>query len=157
MSILTLQFGDYAHYVGSHFWNLQDELAGPAYADGSGQREARFEALYRTTESSSTPNLLLFDASGSEGLHRATRGAVGLASVHEALRQAGVAAGEEGSAASALLQRPHPFLSRLDACEEAWEEEEGGGRARARRRRWMRRSCRAGGSGSGWGGGAATR
>ena len=126
MSILTLQFGDYAHYVGSHFWNLQDELLGPAYADASGGREGRPEALYRASEASATPNLLLFDASGSEGLHRAARGAVGLSAVHEALRQAGVAGGEEGAAAAALLLRPHPFLARLDACQEAWDEEEGG-------------------------------
>ena len=124
MSILTLQFGEYANYVGSHYWNFQDEQAGPAYCNSAGERELSVSALYRTTEAGSTPNLLLFDASGSEGLHRAMRGSVGLASVYEALRLAGVGGGEEGAVASRLLLQPHPFLSRLDACEEAWEEEE---------------------------------
>ena len=126
-----MQFGEYANYVGSHFWNFQDELAGPAYQDASGQLESRPSALYRATERSAAPNLLLFDASGSDGLYRATRGAVGLAAVHEALRSAGVSQGEEALASSLLLS-PHPCHRRLDACEEGWEEEEeegGGGSA----------------------------
>ena len=53
MSLLTLQFGDYAHYIGAHFWNAQDELAGPAYTQPDGSREVSHDALYRAGEDAS--------------------------------------------------------------------------------------------------------
>ena len=79
-SVITLQFGGYANYIGAHFWNFQDELAGPAYTQADGWREISHDALYRAGEDASgraayTPHLLLFDVAGSEGLSRALRGA----------------------------------------------------------------------------------
>ena len=129
MSILTLQFGPYANFVGSHFWNIQDELSGPAYTDEStGLREVRQECLYRvgdaSTSSPATPNVLIFDAAGSEGLFRAGRGSSGLATARAALQAYG--GGVRDEVLSRLVLQPHPFLSKLDACQEAWDEEGNG-------------------------------
>ncbi|KAK9865042.1 hypothetical protein WJX84_009266 [Apatococcus fuscideae] len=33
--IVTVQFGDFANYTGSHFWNLQDECAGAGHEHGT--------------------------------------------------------------------------------------------------------------------------
>ena len=38
--LLTLQLGTYANFVGAHFWNLQDEAAGVAWAERSGEPTA---------------------------------------------------------------------------------------------------------------------
>ncbi|KAL2633362.1 hypothetical protein R1flu_004841 [Riccia fluitans] len=74
--ILTLQIGGYANFVGSHFWNFQDEILG--------LREAGFEdpmipthglnmdVLYRQGETRErqatyTPRLLSIDLRGSSG------------------------------------------------------------------------------------------
>ncbi|KAI5062184.1 hypothetical protein GOP47_0022723 [Adiantum capillus-veneris] len=74
--IITVQFGTYANFVGSHFWNLQDELLGlqndpdadPCFANSG----VNFDVLYRfgeTTQGAATytPRLLAIDARGSLG------------------------------------------------------------------------------------------
>ena len=38
--LLTLQLGTYANFVGAHFWNLQDEAAGVAWTERSGEPPA---------------------------------------------------------------------------------------------------------------------
>ena len=89
MSILTLQFGSYSNYVGSHYWNFQDELSGPAYQGTSGDYEFRPELLYRTSDSKgATPNVLIFDAAGSDALYRAGRGQNGSGSLQSFTKKA---------------------------------------------------------------------
>lgn len=65
--ILTLQFGHYTNYVGSHFWNIQ-ELSFDY--TGTVKTECNHDILYREGQSSSsevtyTPRLLLADLKGS--------------------------------------------------------------------------------------------
>ena len=65
--ILTLQFGGYSNYVGSHFWNLQD-----CQYDS---KELDMNLLYRTGETESgvetcTPRTVIFDKRGSLGTLR---------------------------------------------------------------------------------------
>ncbi|OWR48693.1 hypothetical protein KGM_203266 [Danaus plexippus plexippus] len=65
--ILTLQFGHYTNYVGSHFWNVQ-ELSFDY--TGTVKTECNHDILYREGQSSSgevtyTPRLLLADLKGS--------------------------------------------------------------------------------------------
>lgn len=74
--IVTIQVGDYANYVGSHFWNFQDELIGLA---GDPQSDSVFknhdlnmDVLYRTGQTlqgidTYTPRLLSINMRGSLG------------------------------------------------------------------------------------------
>ena len=57
--VITLQFGSYSNYIGSHFWNAQDELLGEAYgagggADGAGAGEVDAGVLFRAGEDAAT-------------------------------------------------------------------------------------------------------
>lgn len=138
-SVITLQFGGYANYVGAHFWNFQDELAGAAYTQPDGWREVSHDVLYRAGQDSGgraayTPHLLLFDVAGSDGLCRARRGASGLTMARLALG----GESERVAAYARAQRRPNPFLEGLDACEngegeeEKEEEEERGGEGEQR-------------------------
>ncbi|KAM3962315.1 misato mitochondrial distribution and morphology regulator [Aphomia sociella] len=65
--ILTLQFGHYTNYIGSHFWNIQ-ELSFDY--SGTVKSEVNHDILYRegrstTGEVTYTPRLLLADLKGS--------------------------------------------------------------------------------------------
>ncbi|GAA0168291.1 hypothetical protein LIER_23041 [Lithospermum erythrorhizon] len=74
--IVTIQVGDYANYVGSHFWNLQDEFLGLA---DSPEADPAFEnhgldmnAIYRVGETlqgiqTYTPRLVSIGFQGSLG------------------------------------------------------------------------------------------
>lgn len=74
--IVTIQVGDYANYVGSHFWNFQDELLGLA---GDPQADSVFknhdlnmDVFYRTGHTlqgidTYTPRLLSINMRGSLG------------------------------------------------------------------------------------------
>ncbi|MCO5578869.1 hypothetical protein L7F22_032716 [Adiantum nelumboides] len=74
--LITVQVGPYANFVGSHFWNLQDEFLGlrndpdaDPYLANSG---VNFYVLYRVGETTQgvatyTPRLLAIDAKGSLG------------------------------------------------------------------------------------------
>ncbi|KAL1348023.1 hypothetical protein AAHE18_07G048800 [Arachis hypogaea] len=50
--LVTIQVGDFANYVGSHFWNFQDELlglAGDPNADSFFKNhDLNMDVLYRT-------------------------------------------------------------------------------------------------------------
>mmetsp|Transcript_16753 Transcript_16753/g.36444 ORF Transcript_16753/g.36444 Transcript_16753/m.36444 type:complete len:600 (-) Transcript_16753:35-1834(-) len=73
--VLTLQFGSSSNYVGSHFWNLQDEYLGFDLLGGDSERHdvdtrvgqskmernLRPEVLYRVTETSATPRAVVVD------------------------------------------------------------------------------------------------
>ncbi|KAL5168473.1 Protein misato 1 [Glycine soja] len=74
--IVTVQVGDFANFVGSHFWNFQDELLGLAedpFADSFFKnQDLNMDVLYRTGETqqgipSYTPRLLSINLRGSLG------------------------------------------------------------------------------------------
>lgn len=79
--IITVQVGGFSNYVGSHFWNFQDELLGLAE---NGNEDPAFkntgldmDVLYRLGETSQgiptyTPRLLSIDSRGSLGAVRAS-------------------------------------------------------------------------------------
>ncbi|CAI0554145.1 unnamed protein product [Linum tenue] len=76
--IVTIQVGGFANFVGSHYWNFQDELLGladdpdsdPAFANH--QQYLNMDVLYRTGETNKgiptyTPRLVSIDLQGSLG------------------------------------------------------------------------------------------
>lgn len=73
---MTIQIGDYANFIGSHFWNFQDELLGLA-EDPQGDEVFKnqgltMDVLYRTGETQQgaltyTPRLLSIGFQGSLG------------------------------------------------------------------------------------------
>ncbi|KAI5439207.1 uncharacterized protein LOC127120350 isoform X1 [Lathyrus oleraceus] len=74
--IVTIQVGDYANYIGSHFWNFQDELiglAGDPQADSVFKnQDLNMDVLYRTGETHQgidtyTPRLVSINMRGSLG------------------------------------------------------------------------------------------
>ncbi|PIM99482.1 Members of tubulin/FtsZ family [Handroanthus impetiginosus] len=74
--IVTIQIGSYANFVGSHFWNFQDELLGLADSPESDQifknQGLNMDILYRTGETQQgiltyTPRLVSVDFQGSLG------------------------------------------------------------------------------------------
>ncbi|KAI6700094.1 hypothetical protein NL676_014418 [Syzygium grande] len=74
--VVTVQVGGFANFVGSHFWNFQDELLGLAedpYADSVFKKQhLDMDVLYRTGETqqgilSYTPRLVSIDLQGSLG------------------------------------------------------------------------------------------
>ncbi|XP_057968962.1 uncharacterized protein LOC131158246 isoform X2 [Malania oleifera] len=74
--IVTIQVGGFANFVGSHFWNFQDELlglAGDSHGDPAFKNQCLdMDALYRTGETPQgiityTPRLLSVDFPGSLG------------------------------------------------------------------------------------------
>ncbi|XP_014519399.1 protein misato homolog 1 isoform X1 [Vigna radiata var. radiata] len=74
--IVTVQVGDFANFVGSHFWNFQDEmlgLAGDPSADSVFKnQDLNMDVLYRTGETqqgipSYTPRLVSINLRGSLG------------------------------------------------------------------------------------------
>eukprot|EP00743_Colponemidia_sp_Colp-15_P008505 GILK01009252.1.p1 GENE.GILK01009252.1~~GILK01009252.1.p1 ORF type:complete len:562 (-),score=82.47 GILK01009252.1:61-1746(-) len=68
--ILTLQFGTYANYVGSHFWNLQDELFNPMYMNQESPEIAQ-DILFRFTDTQHGPvchpRVVMFETKGGMG------------------------------------------------------------------------------------------
>ncbi|XP_061341724.1 uncharacterized protein LOC133288041 [Gastrolobium bilobum] len=74
--IVTIQVGDFANFVGSHFWNFQDELLGLAsdpHADSVFKnQDLNMDVLYRTGEGQQgiltyTPRLVSINLRGSLG------------------------------------------------------------------------------------------
>lgn len=66
--IITLQFGHFSNFVGSHFWNIQDEL----YNLFGEKSEIDSNCLYRFGKTPKnittvTPRLLIYDVNGSLG------------------------------------------------------------------------------------------
>jgi hypothetical protein len=75
--IITLQFGHYANFVGSHYWNIQDELISrnEALVNAGKRPEIGTDDLFRTGITQEgietyTPRVLIFDARGSLGALR---------------------------------------------------------------------------------------
>ena len=72
--IITLSIGPFSNWVGSHFWNVQDDARHPVSYDDSGEpvyddRQADVALLYRSAGRGSqlTPRLVLCDAVDSFG------------------------------------------------------------------------------------------
>ncbi|KAL3538241.1 hypothetical protein ACH5RR_001607 [Cinchona calisaya] len=74
--IVTVQVGSYANFIGSHFWNFQDELLGLADSPESNlafkNHNLNMDVLYRTGETQQgiltyTPRVLSVDFQGSLG------------------------------------------------------------------------------------------
>lgn len=74
--VVTIQVGNYANFVGSHFWNFQDELMGLADSPESSEvfrsHGLNMDVLYRTGETPQgiltyTPRLVSVDFQGSLG------------------------------------------------------------------------------------------
>ncbi|KAK7406583.1 hypothetical protein VNO78_08211 [Psophocarpus tetragonolobus] len=74
--IMTVQVGDFANFVGSHFWNFQDELLGlagdPSADSVFKNQDLDMDVLYRTGEThqgipSYTPRLVSINLRGSLG------------------------------------------------------------------------------------------
>lgn len=73
--VLTLQLGSFANYVGTHYWNFQDELLGlQEREDAVGAAAAQIDSgvLYRAGETARgqptfTPRLVAWDLSGALG------------------------------------------------------------------------------------------
>ncbi|XP_027907725.1 protein misato homolog 1 isoform X2 [Vigna unguiculata] len=74
--IVTVQVGDFANFVGSHFWNFQDELLGlagdPSADSVFKNQDLNMDVLYRTGETqqgipSYTPRLVSINLRGSLG------------------------------------------------------------------------------------------
>ncbi|XP_031102792.1 protein misato homolog 1 [Ipomoea triloba] len=74
--IVTIQFGSYANFIGSHFWNFQDELHGLADSFESDEvfknHSLNTDVLYRSGETQQglltyTPRLVSVDFQGSLG------------------------------------------------------------------------------------------
>lgn len=68
--IITLQIGNYSNYIGSHFWNIQDELA--AYLEGQEFPVVNQDVLYRTGQlrdgtPTATPRMVMIDMKGGYG------------------------------------------------------------------------------------------
>lgn len=79
--IITIQIGGYANFVGSHFWNFQDELLGLESEQSEDPILSKsgtiFDVLYRVGETRQgiptyTPRLLALDLRGSLGAVKAT-------------------------------------------------------------------------------------
>ncbi|KAF3333896.1 protein misato 1 [Carex littledalei] len=74
--IVTIQVGDFANYIGSHFWNFQDELLGLAEDDGADpifkNNHMDMDVLYRTGQTHQgtytyCPRLISIGSQGSLG------------------------------------------------------------------------------------------
>ena len=77
--IMTLQLGGYANYIGSHFWNMQEECM--SY-DMEGERslensEIRADILWRQSGETVVPRLMTLDVKSARGALR-RRGYLGL-------------------------------------------------------------------------------
>jgi hypothetical protein len=73
--VITLQCGNYANYIGAHFWNLQEAgfVYGGADTDSRELLEVDHDVLYREGEAPGggptfTPRLVALDLKGSLGL-----------------------------------------------------------------------------------------
>ncbi|GAQ79541.1 tubulin [Klebsormidium nitens] len=78
--VVTLQFGNYANFVGAHFWNFQDELLGRSESatdqtsaeEGTRAADVESDVLFRVGETHQgaatyTPRLVALDVRGSSG------------------------------------------------------------------------------------------
>lgn len=74
--IVTVQVGSFANFIGSHFWNFQDELLGLASEPSNDplfkNNSLNMDVLYRTGENHEgiltyTPRLVSVDYQGSLG------------------------------------------------------------------------------------------
>ena len=70
--IMTLQLGGYSNFLGSHFWNIQEECM--SYDDdgdeGGETSEVRHDILWRATRDTVVPRLMTLDLKSERGALR---------------------------------------------------------------------------------------
>jgi hypothetical protein len=125
--IISLQFGDYANFVGSHYWNLEDELA----VLDDDDREVDRATVFRTSENQkgrvvSAPRVVTFGLAGESGTIS------GLGSLHPdaKLSAEDVVMTDLWDGPSTTVQRPpvqkNRFLSAMDDADAQLDGEEDG-------------------------------
>jgi hypothetical protein len=69
--VVTLQFGKFSNFVGTHYWNLQDELLGAQSQEVDDARGIDVSGLYRASGTGThrrfTPRVLIYDQRTSLG------------------------------------------------------------------------------------------
>lgn len=122
--IVTVQVGGFANFMGSHFWNFQDELLGLAEDSDSDpvfqNRYLNMDVIYRTGEThqgnvSYTPRMVSVDFQGSLG-SMSSRG-----TLYEESSEAKANVLTWGGKVSTIASEPHKknlFLQRLYGEEE---------------------------------------
>jgi len=131
--IMTLQLGGYSNFVGSHFWNIQEECM--SYADDDDARETaevRADILWRQTSETVVPRLMTLDLKSERGALR-RRGYLysdeeEAAAAPEGVSEYAVAPGAWGGPVASFYSDPvsvHPFVQHLlDTDAEAYEDDE---------------------------------
>jgi hypothetical protein len=70
--IMTIQLGGYSNFLGSHFWNIQEECM--SYDDDDDESrensEVRHDILWRTTRETVVPRLMTLDLKSERGALR---------------------------------------------------------------------------------------
>jgi hypothetical protein len=69
--IITLQLGGYSNFIGSHFWNIQEECMSYDHDEDSKENsEVRSDILWRQTSSTVVPRLMTLDLKSERGALR---------------------------------------------------------------------------------------
>ena len=68
--LLTLQFGHYANFVGTHFWNLQEQQFSYQASEAQSKDGINHDVLFReglndAGQTTFTPRLIAYDKQGS--------------------------------------------------------------------------------------------
>lgn len=138
--IMTIQLGGYSNYMGSHFWNIQEECMSYDEDEESKQNsEVRSDILWRQTSETVVPRLMTLDLKSERGALRRLGylypeqspaqqpGAAfgGLAGIAEDIA---VDPGAWSGAVASFYSEPvavHPFVQHLlDTDAQAYEDEE---------------------------------
>lgn len=127
---ITIQVGNYANYVGAHFWNFQDELFARIAEDEDLQRRHQFDLskLYRISKTHDgkdvyTPRLLVVDRKENMGTYHpdssSFHGTLGGAAVDRSAQSEYVPWGGSVTQVKAKPMNKNAFLQMLDEEEAA--------------------------------------
>jgi len=137
--VMTIQLGGYSNYVGSHFWNIQEECMSYNEDEESKENsEVRSDILWRQTRDTVVPRLMTLDLKSERGAlrrlgylypdktpaHQPAAAFGGLGGIAEDIA---VDAGAWGGAVASFYSEPvavHPFVQHLlDTDAQAYEDE----------------------------------
>jgi hypothetical protein len=127
---ITIQVGNYANYVGAHFWNFQDELFARIAEDEELQRQHNFDLskLYRMSKTwddkdAYTPRLLVIDHKDNMGTYHpessSFHGKLGGSAVNASAQSEYVPWGGGVTQIRAAPAKKNSFLQMLDEEEAA--------------------------------------
>ncbi len=68
--LITLQFGDYSNFVGTHYWNFQEEYLNTLNEHGVGNPEIDLNLCYRFGESKTVLKSYKLNSKSSHNLNR---------------------------------------------------------------------------------------